>query len=102
MWNSHNSSDSNLISDDNGGPNADSLISGYRIPSDGTYYLRVGKNYWSTAAGNYEVRVQVSRGVAMETDSQYHNDSIGNADTISLVVSGKPTNGCGRRLDSGK
>jgi len=88
-----NASDGNLASDSDGGPGADSLISGYQIPSTGTYYARVGKNYWSSARGNYEVRVQVSRGIPMETDAQYHNDSLANADGISLVDDGTSRNG---------
>ncbi len=88
-----NSSDNNLVSDNDGGPGTDSLISGYQIPSDGTYYVRVGKYYYSTVTGRYEVRVQMSRGIVMETDAQYSNDSLGSADSISLSTNGVSRSG---------
>ena len=75
-----------LTADDNGGPNQDALISGFPLTSTGTHYLRVGST--SASRGTYELRVGLSRGVAMETDVQYHNDSLGNADGFALSQDG--------------
>ena len=78
--------------DDNSGPGNDSYISHFTIPSDGTYYIRVGKSYWSSAVGNYEVRVQATRGIDLESDAEYTNDSIGGADSLTYSPSGNQRN----------
>ena len=77
-------SDSNVASDNDGGPGADDYISYYTIPSDGTYYVRVGDYYYNTTAGSYEVRVELARGIQLETDRSYNNNSFANADVLTL------------------
>ena len=74
--------------DDNAGPGSDAYISHYTISADGTYYVRVGKNYWSRGIGNYEIRLQVGRGIDLESDAEYHNDSTANADALTFSPSG--------------
>ncbi|MCA9188365.1 MAG: PPC domain-containing protein, partial [Planctomycetales bacterium] len=78
----YNPSGNFVTSDDNGGPGSDSLISGYVIPTSGVYYVRVGN--WNAATGNYKLVVDLARGVAVETDAQYHNDTLSNADPVSF------------------
>ncbi len=94
-----NSSDQTLsgsspdgASDDNSGPGNDSYISHFTIPSDGTYFVRVGKYYYSSTIGNYEIRVQLSRGIGLESDAEYANDSISGADALSYSTSGNQRN----------
>ena len=83
-----NASDSNRQSDDNGGPGTDALTNGYVIPSDGAYYLRVGKNYWSTTVGTYQFRLDVARGLNLESDVSFNNDSVSNADPLGFSTTG--------------
>ncbi|KKL54360.1 hypothetical protein LCGC14_2266190, partial [marine sediment metagenome] len=64
------------------GPGLDAYYSGWQVPSDGTYYFRV-RNQDTRYQGDYEVRVDVGRGIQAETDNNYHNDSIANADTLA-------------------
>ena len=79
-----NAAGGGLASDENGGPDSDALVSRYAVAADGLYYLKVGKNYSSTAAGGYELRVQVARGVQQESDANYSNDIVSSANPISL------------------
>ncbi|NQT19808.1 MAG: pre-peptidase C-terminal domain-containing protein, partial [Planctomycetes bacterium] len=83
-----NASDANLIADDNSGPKTDAFISHYTIPSDGTYYLTVGKYYYNTTPGNYLLRLDVARGIQMESDLQYNNDGTSGADPVTLTTAG--------------
>ncbi|MEQ9407652.1 MAG: pre-peptidase C-terminal domain-containing protein, partial [Fuerstiella sp.] len=83
-----NASDGNLQSDNDGGPGTDVLTNGYTVPSDGTYYLRVGKYYYSTVVGSYQLRLDLARGQNLESDSSYSNDSSSSADPISLTTAG--------------
>ena len=81
----YNASGTVLTSDRDSGPGQDSYISGYVIPSDGTYYVRARSDY-SDGSGMYEVRVDLVRGAEMETDAEYNND--GSADGVSLTQDG--------------
>ena len=47
----YNASGGEVASDNGAGPDADAYISYYTIPSDGTYYVRVGHYYYSGNAG---------------------------------------------------
>ena len=80
-----NSSNSNLNNDNRSGPDNDSFISSYTISQDGTYYI-VADNASSTSKGNYQIRVDVARGIDLESDAEYNNDSISNADVINLTT----------------
>ena len=88
-----NSSDSNLAGDDSGGPDGDAYISHYVIPTTGTYYIAIGKYYYSTVAGSYQVRVELARGMDLESDSSYGNDSNGGANPVTLIESGNVRSG---------
>ena len=76
-----------LASDnDGGGQGGDAFISHYQIPADGTYYVAVGHHWGST--GNYQLRVDLARGVQLESDANYSNDSVAGADVLSLQALG--------------
>ena len=47
----YNASGGEVAADNGAGPDADAYISYYTIPSDGTYYVRVGHYYYSGNAG---------------------------------------------------
>ncbi|NLF73929.1 MAG: hypothetical protein GX575_33385, partial [Candidatus Anammoximicrobium sp.] len=66
-----NGADGVLTSDDNAGPGADAYTQPYRIPSDGVYYVRVGKYQWSDVVGEYQLRVELARGIDLESDAEY-------------------------------
>ena len=87
------SADTVLASNDNEGPDTDALISSYTIASSGTYYLKVGKYYYSTATGAYEVRVDLARGISIESDSGYANDAVGSPNTVPLAAAGNQRSG---------
>ena len=84
----HNAADSSLTSDSDSGPNGDAFISHYTITSSGTYYVKVGKYYYATSPGNYEVHVDLARGLQQETDAGYSNNSISGANALSLSAAG--------------
>ncbi|MEM9585791.1 MAG: pre-peptidase C-terminal domain-containing protein, partial [Planctomycetota bacterium] len=77
-----NSAGNVLASDDSGGSDGDSLTSAHRIPADGTYYVRVGKNFWTTTPGRYLVRVSAATNMQVEEDRGYRNDNTNNAQVI--------------------
>jgi hypothetical protein len=79
-----NDADGVLSSDGSGGPGGNAYISAYTIPTTGTYYVRVGKEWGSTAIGEYHLRVDIGRGIYLETDSGYANDALGGADRLAL------------------
>src|SRR6185503_3087649 len=83
--NLHNPAGAYVAGDDNGGPGLNAYISHYLVPATGTYYVNVG-GY--TVLGNYQVRVELVRGIALEFDAGYGNDTIGSADGVTLVQSG--------------
>jgi hypothetical protein len=57
-----------LVSDNNQGPDRDAYLSHYVVPGDGTYYARVGKDYYSAATGDYRLRMELARGIDLESD----------------------------------
>uniref|UniRef100_Q3ART7 C-type lectin n=1 Tax=Chlorobium chlorochromatii (strain CaD3) TaxID=340177 RepID=Q3ART7_CHLCH len=69
------------------GAHEDSLISRYAVTESGTYYVLVGKGYYS-GGGSYELQVDVARGIDMESDANYSNSSFGNANRVTLVDAG--------------
>jgi hypothetical protein len=79
-----NSADGVLASDNDSGAGTDAFLSHYTIASSGSYFVRVGKNASSTTAGAYQLRVDVARGIGLESDAQYANDSVGGADLLRL------------------
>ncbi|MEQ9410014.1 MAG: CARDB domain-containing protein [Fuerstiella sp.] len=87
-----NQSNAHMQTDNDDGPGNDSFISGAVIPADGTYYVRIGNYYYNSADGNYEIRLQLTRGIDLETDAEYHNGSTGNADPLTYSTSGNQRN----------
>jgi large repetitive protein len=79
-----NSADGTLTSDNNSGADTDAFISHYTIATSGDYFVRIGKNSSSTVSGAYQLRVDVARGINLESDAQYANDSIAGADSIAF------------------
>ena len=77
-----------LAGDNDSGPGGDAYISYHEIPSDGTYYVRVGHYAYDATIGNYQLRLDVARGIDLESDASYNNDSLTNADPITLSESG--------------
>ena len=72
-----------LTYDYSAGPGSDAYISHYAIPSDGTYYARV--DYSGGSVGTYQLRVELARGIDLESDASYANDSISGADPVTLT-----------------
>ncbi|QDS90691.1 Lectin C-type domain protein [Rosistilla ulvae] len=61
------------------GPNLTGYLSGIEVPTDGTYFVMVQRY---AGAGQYDVRVNVNRSHAIETDVGDANRSIGGADPL--------------------
>ncbi len=80
-----------LTYDYDSGPGYDAYISHYEIPADGTYYVLVENE--SSATGSYQLRVERARGIDLESDKSYNNDSIGGADLVTLVQTGNQRSG---------
>ncbi|WP_295430297.1 hypothetical protein, partial [uncultured Thiodictyon sp.] len=78
--------DNSLTSNYLGGPDRDALISHYVVASSNTYFLRVGRYPYEGTGGTYDIRVEVARGIQQESDAGYGNDSLGNANTLTLVT----------------
>ncbi len=85
-----NSADGVIASDNNGGPGNDDFISNYRIGSSGSYYVRV-RSYGGV--GTYEVRVELARGMDLESDGDYANDTKDGADGLVLEQEGNVQRG---------
>ncbi|MBM3878584.1 MAG: LEPR-XLL domain-containing protein [Verrucomicrobia bacterium] len=83
-----NASDAALAGDDHRGPGNDALMAAYRIEATGTYYVAVGKNWWSTTPGSYRLRVDLTRGVPLEDDGDYANDTPARANPLELASAG--------------
>ncbi|MGH8523960.1 MAG: lectin-like protein, partial [Gammaproteobacteria bacterium] len=81
----YNSAGNTVAGDDNGGPGLNPYISHYAVPSTGTYYVRAVS---FSSVGNYQVRVELVRGMALEVDENYRNDTLGSANGLSLTQSG--------------
>ncbi|MAF66354.1 MAG: hypothetical protein CMJ84_11945, partial [Planctomycetes bacterium] len=80
-----------ITGNSNAGPGVESFISGYVLPTTGTYFVRAGKDGGS-GAGNYALELDLARGTQMETDSSYNNDATSNADSLSFTQSGNRQN----------
>ena len=79
-----NSAELVLRSDANSGAETDAYISHYTIGTSGNYFVRVGKASASTVAGDYQLRVDVARGINLESDAEYANDDVNGADLVVL------------------
>jgi hypothetical protein len=80
----YNMSGNGLASDEGGyGPGSDAFISRYDISSTGTYYVQVTRR--SNTIGSYTLRVDIARGIDLESDANYANDTIPGADVLDLT-----------------
>ena len=75
----------NVAADESGGPDQDAFISRYVIPTSGTYYVRASKDRYHQVPDSYHLRVDLARGIELESDAHYSNDSVGGANTLTLV-----------------
>jgi len=80
-------SNTQLRYDDNSGPDSDAYISAYTIPTSGIYYLDV-HSYNNGSSGKYRLRVDMARGVQLESDENYSNDGISGADVLVMEPAG--------------
>ena len=73
----YNSSFSRVSNDSDGGPDNDAYISHYTIPEDGTgtYYIVVGTNQRNIPPDNYQIRLELARGIDLESDHEFSNRS---------------------------
>ncbi|MHC1770058.1 MAG: CARDB domain-containing protein [Verrucomicrobiia bacterium] len=81
-----NSADGVVDSDNDSGPYSDDLISYYRVPTSGTYYVRVAPHGAST--GGYDLTVILARGMDLESDRDYINDAPARASPVSFTTVG--------------
>ncbi|MEL6215350.1 MAG: lectin-like protein, partial [Pseudomonadota bacterium] len=82
-----NSAGGELRRDRDSGPGADSLTPLYTAPSSGRFYVEVLGDTLITS-GDYKFRVDIGRGINLETDANYVNDSTGGADGLSFEQTG--------------
>ena len=80
----YNAQGNYLTADDYAGANDDAFISRYAVTESDTYYLQIGKYYYDTVGGSYELQVDVARGIQQESDANYSNGSIGSANLVTL------------------
>jgi len=83
-----NDADGVIWSDDNSGPDYDAFLGPYEIPTSGTYNARA---QGQSSTGAYELRVDLVRGIEIESDLEYANDSISGADRLARTPSGQTT-----------
>ena len=76
-----------ITGDRDSGPDQGSYVSRYEVPADGTYSIEVLADSFA-AQGNYQLRVESARGIDLEFDRFYYNNSTANADPITLKASG--------------
>src|SRR5688572_2878002 len=74
-----NSADGVLVGNDDSGPDTDGFISHFTITSSGTYYALVGS---SGGTGGYQARVDLVRGLQIEADADFANDTIAGANVL--------------------
>jgi len=76
-----------LTGDWDGGPGHDAFISHEVISTSGTYYVQVGSQ--ASTSGSYQARVDLARGIQLESDADYGNDTISGANPL-ILSEGKP------------
>ena len=75
----------NVANDTRGGPGLDDYISNYTVPTTGTYYVQLSQ-YIGT--GTYDLRIHLTRGLALESDAGYSNGSPGGSNTVTFTTQG--------------
>ena len=66
------------------GPDDDAFISAFTIPVSGTYYAYIFHRSGTPYSGSYKLRVDLARGIHLEYDPEYANDSRGSANLLTL------------------
>ena len=89
----YNSSGSQLTYNYYSGPDDNGFISNYVLPADptDTYYVLVQR--YTGVVGEYQLRVERARGIDLETDYDYSNDSFSGANPVTLTESGNQRSG---------
>ncbi len=87
----YNSGGGQITSGFGAGPGNDGYISHYLVPTTGTYYVRL-ERWTNDSIGTYELRVELARGIDLESDPNYDNDSTAKADPLTYVTSGSQRN----------
>ena len=82
----YDASGTQLTANDDSGPDQDAFISRYVIPTSGTYYVRASKSRYYQGPDSYQLRVDLARGIDLESDAGYGNDSVGGANTLVLAL----------------
>jgi len=80
----YNATGGQLSYDHDGGPSSDAFLSCYTIAGSGTYYVLVRSQAGNT--GSYEVRVELARGIGLESDVNYSNDSVAGANLLAWTT----------------
>ena len=76
-----------ITGDRDSGPDQGSYISHFEVPSNGTYFVELFADS-SGNQGNYQLRVERARGIDLESDSYYYNNSTAGADPVTLTSMG--------------
>ena len=90
-----NAADGYLTGNSDSGPGVGAFISHFEIGSSGTYFARVYGS--SSTVGDYTVGLDIARGMDLESDGQYNNDTLSNADPVTFEAAGISQVGSGGR-----
>ncbi|CAB5153727.1 hypothetical protein D3OALGA1CA_4583, partial [Olavius algarvensis associated proteobacterium Delta 3] len=88
----YNSSGGNLTANASSGPDNDGFISDYPLTSTDTYYVFVQRQGGSSV-GEYQLRIEKTQGIDLESDADYNNDSFSGADPVTLTEAGNQRTG---------
>ncbi|CAB5146941.1 hypothetical protein D3OALGA1CA_4193, partial [Olavius algarvensis associated proteobacterium Delta 3] len=88
----YNSSGGNLTANASSGPDNDGFISDYSLTSTGNYYVFVQRQGGSSV-GEYQLRIEKTQGIGLESDADYNNDSFSGADPVTLTEAGNQRTG---------
>lgn len=73
-----------LVGDNNAGPDNDAFVSRYLIPADGAYYIAALKYHYSEVPGSYLLRASLARDLELEADADYGNGRPADANDVTL------------------
>ena len=79
----YNSAGSRIRCDYEGGPEHDAYIGHYAVTTSGTYFVSVSCG-GGASDGSYHLRLELARGLHLETDVNNGNDLISGANSLSL------------------
>ena len=81
----YNAEGNELFGENDSGPNSSDYYSYFTVSTAGTYYVRTRSQ---GSVGTYALRLELARGIGLESDGDYDNGSIGGADGLTLAQSG--------------